>query len=205
MSEASPRTRRSRVHPENIAKTGYLRARREEIMASVVTRRRKSTHRDQGRAVAHPIGVGARDLRECLLLQSASSKSTRRSREIITALTGTSSCRESSSPSPRPSHRHETIEGIVSIIRLSIPAEEYSQYERSTSSPMCTYTRHGDETDRDEETACTSAHQQRLPEHAQLEGLEFGGERSIKSRISQLAVWVIKSGSTPEHDLQSGE
>jgi RNA polymerase sigma-54 factor len=70
MSDASPKTKEiAQFIIGNIDEDGYLRASKEEVMAS-------GNHSDEDvetaiRAVQSldPIGVGARDLRECLLLQ----------------------------------------------------------------------------------------------------------------------------------------
>jgi len=70
MSDASPRTKEiAQFIIGNIDEDGYLRASNEEIMASGGYAAEEAEVAVQAVQSLDPIGVGARDLRECLLLQ----------------------------------------------------------------------------------------------------------------------------------------
>src|SRR5437763_8878670 len=70
MSDASPRTKEiGGFIIGNIDEDGYLRATAEEVMASGSYEREDVERAIQAIQSLDPIGVGARDLRECLLLQ----------------------------------------------------------------------------------------------------------------------------------------
>jgi RNA polymerase sigma-54 factor len=70
MSDASPRTKEiAQFIIGNIDEDGYLRANNEEIMASGGYEAEEVETAVQAVQSLDPIGVGARDLRECLLLQ----------------------------------------------------------------------------------------------------------------------------------------
>jgi RNA polymerase sigma-54 factor len=72
MSDASPRTKEiAQFIIGNIDEDGYLRASNEEIMASGGYGAEETETAIQAVQSLDPIGVGARDLRECLLLQLA--------------------------------------------------------------------------------------------------------------------------------------
>src|ERR1700737_2948132 len=70
MSDASPRTKEiGQFIIGNIDEDGYLRATNEEIMASGKYEAEEVATALKAIQSLDPIGVGARDLRECLLLQ----------------------------------------------------------------------------------------------------------------------------------------
>src|SRR5215213_4301012 len=70
MSDASPRVKEIGAFIiGNIDEDGYLRASVDEIMASGAYEREEVEKAIEAVQVLDPIGVGARDLRECLLLQ----------------------------------------------------------------------------------------------------------------------------------------
>jgi RNA polymerase sigma-54 factor len=72
MSDASPRTKEiAQFIIGNIDEDGYLRANNEEIMASGGYEAEEVETAVKAVQSLDPIGVGARDLRECLLLQLA--------------------------------------------------------------------------------------------------------------------------------------
>ena len=106
MSDASPRVKEiGDFIIGNIDEDGYLRATNEEIAAPGSYE--PDGRREGGRASIQsldPIGVGARDLRECLLLQLAVPRDRQPARRgRSSAITGTSSCSATSCRSRRRS------------------------------------------------------------------------------------------------------